>query len=58
MHAPTASQCEQVLAAISAATGVRDYAALYSTREFKKVRVKYFVEDVYAWEARMKKAGA
>lgn len=51
VHAPAQQQCEEVLAAISAATGVTDYAALYSTREFKKTRVKYFLGDIEAWEA-------
>jgi siroheme decarboxylase len=50
VHAPTKEKCEQVLAEISAATGIREYSALYSTREFKKVRVKYFLDDVAAWE--------
>jgi len=50
VHAPTRADCESVLAAISAATGVTGYAALYSTREFKKTRVKYFVGDIEQWE--------
>ena len=50
VHAPTQPDCEKVLAAISAATGVRDYAALYSTKEYKKVRVQYFLPDIPAWE--------
>jgi DNA-binding Lrp family transcriptional regulator len=51
VHAPTQPQCEQALAAISQATGITDYSALYSSREFKKVRVKYFLDDIPAWEA-------
>lgn len=50
VHAPTQPECERVLSAIAAATGIDQYAALYSTREFKKTRVKYFVGDVDAWE--------
>ena len=50
VHAPTQDQCEEVLASISTATGVGDYAALYSTREFKKTRVKYFLGDIGTWE--------
>ena len=37
-------------AAIATATGVYDYAALYSTHEYKKVRVRYFTGDVEEWE--------
>jgi hypothetical protein len=50
VHAPTKEQCEEVLATIARETGVRDYAALYSTREHKKVRVKYFTPESAAWE--------
>lgn len=51
VHAPSPPQCESVLAAISEATGVKDYAALYSTCEYKKTRVKYFLGDIEQWEA-------
>lgn len=50
VHAPTPADCEKVLASISDATGVIGWGALYSTREFKKVRVKYFTADIPAWE--------
>jgi DNA-binding Lrp family transcriptional regulator len=51
VHAPTQPQCEAALAAISQATGIRDYSALYSSKEFKKVRVKYFLDDIPTWES-------
>jgi siroheme decarboxylase len=50
VHAPTRPQCEAVLQAISAATGISSYSALYSTREYKKTRVRYFAGDIEAWE--------
>jgi DNA-binding Lrp family transcriptional regulator len=50
VHAPTPEECEAVLAAISKATDVKDYSALYSTHEYKKVRVKYFAGDIEQWE--------
>jgi DNA-binding Lrp family transcriptional regulator len=50
VHAPSRHECETVLEAISAATGVTTYAALYSSKEFKKTRVKYFAGDTEAWE--------
>lgn len=50
VHAPTQGACEEVLKAISGATGIAEYAALYSTHEYKKVRVKYFLGDIEAWE--------
>lgn len=50
VHAPTREQCDAVLKAISEATGVTNYGALYSSKEFKKVRVQYFAGDIEAWE--------
>ncbi|MCS6776258.1 MAG: AsnC family transcriptional regulator [Chloroherpetonaceae bacterium] len=42
VHGKTTEDCDAVLDAIAARTGLRDYAKLYSTKEYKKVRVKYF----------------
>jgi len=50
VHAPTQPQCDEVLAAIAETTGIDDYAALYSTKEYKKTRVRYFAGDIEAWE--------
>ncbi len=49
-HGRTRDECEAVLAAISRETGLDDYDVLYSSREFKKVRVRYFTEDHGDWE--------
>ena len=43
IHATSEEACEQVASDISVATGIDDYKALYSVREYKKTRVKYFV---------------
>jgi hypothetical protein len=43
VHATSRKQCEQVAEQISEATGIADYMLLYSTREYKKTRVRYFV---------------
>lgn len=51
VHGKTRPDCEATLAAIADATGVRDYTSLYSTTEYKKVRVKYFTGDIARWEA-------
>lgn len=45
VHATTQEQCEEVAREISQATGITDRLLLYSTREYKKTRVRYFVED-------------
>ena len=45
IHAQTKGECEQVAKDISEQTGITAYRMLYSTREYKKTRVRYFVED-------------
>jgi siroheme decarboxylase len=50
VHAPTQAQCDAVLARIAQKTGVQQYAALYSTKEYKKSRVQYFTPDAALWE--------
>ena len=42
IHATSREQCEEVARDISGTTGVTDYMLLYSTREHKKTRVRYF----------------
>jgi siroheme decarboxylase len=51
IHAQDRAGAAKMLSAIASATGISEYAALYSTEEYKKVRVKYFTGDVEAWEA-------
>ena len=45
VHATTPEGCEQFNHEISEATGITDRRVLYSTREYKKTRVRYFVKD-------------
>jgi DNA-binding Lrp family transcriptional regulator len=51
VHGQEAKDCQDIINAISQATGITEYALLYSTREYKKVRVKYFAPDLEDWEA-------
>ncbi len=51
VHAPSKQACDKVLKTISDSTGETNYAALYSSKEYKKVRVRYFTPDVEKWEA-------
>lgn len=53
VHGKNEAECEETLAAISDATGISDRHALYSTKEFKKVRVRYFTDEEIAWEGRI-----
>ncbi len=51
VHATSAEGCEEVEREISQATGITENQLLYSTREYKKTRVRYFVEDYQEfWE--------
>lgn len=45
IHAKEKSDCERVAEELSTLVEVTDYQLLYSTREYKKTRVRYFVED-------------
>ena len=45
VHATTPEGCEQINNEISEATGITERMVLYSTREYKKTRVRYFVPD-------------
>jgi hypothetical protein len=45
VHATSPEGCEQYSDEISEATGITDRLVLYSTREYKKTRVRYFVPD-------------
>jgi DNA-binding Lrp family transcriptional regulator len=42
VHARTLKAAERIAHAMSSAVNIRDYSILFSTREFKKQRVKYF----------------
>ncbi len=44
IHATSREQCEEIARGIEAATGIRDRQSLYSTREYKKTRVRYFAD--------------
>ena len=43
IHATSQEKCIEVAIEISEATDITDYMLLYSTREYKKTRVRYFV---------------
>ena len=45
VHATSPEGCEEIEREISQTTGITNRRVLYSTREYKKTRVRYFVED-------------
>ncbi len=50
VHGRTVEECEAVLDAMGAETGLTERDSLYSTREYKKTRVRYFTPEMEAWE--------
>jgi len=49
VHGKNARECEQTIAAIQDETGVEEFALLWSVKEYKKTRVKYFTPDWDEW---------
>jgi DNA-binding Lrp family transcriptional regulator len=49
-HGRSKQECDSILESIAAETGVTERATLYSSTEFKKIRLLYFTEDYRAWE--------
>jgi siroheme decarboxylase len=51
-HGRSKEECDAILDSIAAETGVSGRATLYSSTEFKKIRLLYFTDDYRAWERR------
>jgi DNA-binding Lrp family transcriptional regulator len=49
-HGRSKEECDAILASISQDTGITERATLYSSTEFKKIRLLYFTDDYRAWE--------
>ncbi len=45
VHATSQDECEEIGNEISEATGITERRMLYSSREYKKTRVRYFVDE-------------
>ncbi len=50
VHGRSVEECQSLLDAMSEESGITEYASLYSTREYKKTRVRYFTPEMEAWE--------
>jgi DNA-binding Lrp family transcriptional regulator len=51
VHGKNAKECETTIAAIRDETGIDEYALLWSIKEYKKTRVRYFTDDWAEWRA-------
>ncbi len=49
-HGRSKEECDAVLDAIAGETGIEDRATLYSSTEFKKIRLLYFTDEHANWE--------
>jgi DNA-binding Lrp family transcriptional regulator len=50
IHARKKEECEDFVRNLSKRHGLDDFAVLYSTTEFKKIRLAYFTPEFEAWE--------
>jgi DNA-binding Lrp family transcriptional regulator len=50
-HGRSKEECDAILDAIAEETGIHERSTLYSSTEFKKVRLEYFTETFKQWEA-------
>jgi siroheme decarboxylase len=51
VHGMNARECEDTIAAIKQETGVDEYALLWSVKEYKKTRVRYYTDEWDGWSA-------
>ena len=49
-HGRSKEECDAILDSIADQTGVHERATLYSSTEFKKIRLLYFTQDYRDWE--------
>jgi DNA-binding Lrp family transcriptional regulator len=49
-HGRSKEECDAILDSIAGDTGITERATLYSSTEFKKIRLLYFTDDYRAWE--------
>jgi len=56
VHGQDAEGCQEIIDAMARATDITEYALLYSTREYKKVRLRYFTPELDEWEARARRS--
>ncbi|HEX2233876.1 MAG TPA: AsnC family transcriptional regulator [Thermoleophilaceae bacterium] len=50
-HGRSKEECDAILDSIAAETGIEERRTLYSSTEFKKIRLLYFTDDHKRWEA-------
>ena len=49
-HGRSKEECDAILDSIAESTGIDERSTLYSSTEFKKIRLLYFTDEYRAWE--------
>jgi len=49
-HGRSKEECDAILDSIAESTGIEERSTLYSSTEFKKIRLLYFTEEFKKWE--------
>jgi DNA-binding Lrp family transcriptional regulator len=49
-HGRSKEECDAILDSIAEMTGIEERTTLYSSTEFKKIRLLYFTDDFKSWE--------
>ncbi len=49
-HGRSKDECDAILDSIAEQTGISERSTLYSSTEFKKIRLLYFTEEFRSWE--------
>ncbi len=49
-HGRSKEECDAILDSIAEQTGITERSTLYSSTEFKKIRLLYFTDEYRAWE--------
>ena len=50
-HGRSKDECDAILDSIAVDTGIEERSTLYSSTEFKKIRLLYFTDDFKRWES-------
>jgi predicted PhzF superfamily epimerase YddE/YHI9 len=50
-HGRSKEECDAVLDQIAEETGIHERSTLYSSTEYKKIRLRYFTPEYAEWEA-------
>ena len=55
IHASSTDEIERIISKMESELGARGHFVLTTLEEYKKIRIKYFTQDIYEWEKNMLK---